>query len=123
MLTGQDARQDASKRNVLHLRLDARLRERLQQEADKHHFTLTNEIRIRLLDSFDRDVMRGLDDITRDMEVCWLRFSTRFLRMQLSDELADAVLKGETPEKLRGLAQLIVSHRGAEQRVSQGGVS
>jgi hypothetical protein len=107
--------------NVIHLRFDEGLRQRLQREADRHHFTLTNEIRVRLLDSFDRDVARGLDDLRRDMDICWHRFSARFLRMELSDQLADAVAGGNS-EKAKTLARLIIEHRGVEQRLT-GGVS
>jgi hypothetical protein len=103
-------------RNVLHLRFDPALQERLQAEADRRHRTLSNEIRIRLLDSFDRDVKFDFKDLLDDMQICWLRFSARFLRMQLADELADAVLTGAAPDHLRGLARLIVQHRPTEQR-------
>jgi hypothetical protein len=102
-------------RNVIHLRLDEGLRQRLQREADRHRFTLTNEIRVRLLDSFDRDIMRGLDNSILDMQTCWGRFSARFLRMDLGDQLADAVVKSEDPNRIRVLAQLIIKHRATEQ--------
>jgi hypothetical protein len=104
--------------NVIHLRLDDGLRQRLQQEADRHRFTVTNEIRVRLLDSFDRDLTRGLDEIRLDMEICWRRFGARFLRMELADQLAEAVVKSESQEQIRALAQLIIAHRTAEQRPS-----
>jgi uncharacterized protein (DUF2235 family) len=112
-------------RNVLHLRLDPAVQERLQAEADRRHRTLSNEIRIRLLDSFDRDVKFDFKDLLDDMQICWLRFSARFLRMQLADELVDAVLANATPDHLRGLAQLIVRHRADEQRTPKlgGGAS
>jgi hypothetical protein len=107
--------------NVIHLRLDDGLRQRLQQEADRHRFTVTNEIRVRLLDSFDRDLTRGLDEIRLDMEICWRRFGARFLRMELADQLAEAVVKSESQEQIRALAQLIIAHRTAEQRPSTWG--
>jgi hypothetical protein len=115
--------QPPQQRNVIHLRLDEGLRQQLQWEADRHRFTLTNEIRVRLLDSLDRDTRRSLDDIRADMEICWARFSARFLRMELADQLADAVVKGEQP-RIQTLARLIVQHRATEQRdSSQGSVS
>jgi hypothetical protein len=107
-------------RHVTHLRLDERLQERLQQAADAHRFTLTNEIRVRLLDSLDSDTRRSLDDIRSDMEICWARFSARFLRIELADQLADAVVKGEEP-RIKTLARLIVEHRATEQRTSSAG--
>jgi hypothetical protein len=115
-------RQPPRSDNVVHLRLDEGLRQRLQREADKHHFTVTNEIRVRLLDSFDRDVARGLDDIRRDIDICWHRFSARFLRMELADQLADAVAKDADPGKIKTLSRLIIEHRAVEQR-GLGGIS
>lgn len=105
-------------RNVIHLRIDASLRERLQQAADAHRCSLVRELRNRLLDSLDGVTGRGFEDIRRDMEICWARFSARFLRMELGDELADAVVKGGNPEKIKTLARLIIEHRTTEQRPS-----
>jgi hypothetical protein len=104
--------------NIIHLRLDEGLRERLRQEAERHRFTVTNEIRVRLLDSFDADSARSLTNIRLDMEVCWARFSARFLRMDLGDQLADAVAKGEDLAKIKTLARLIIEHRATEQRAA-----
>jgi hypothetical protein len=107
-----------AQRNVLHLRLDETLRQQLQREADKRRFTLTNEVRVRLLDSLDDGDRRGFEDIRRDMEICWARFSARFLRMELADQLADAVMSGAPPDKIQNLARLIIEHRATEQRAT-----
>jgi hypothetical protein len=107
-----------SHRNVIHLRIDESLRERLQQAADTHRCSLVREIRNRLLDSLDDITGRGFEDIRRDMEICWARFSARFLRMELGDQLADAVVKGEEPGRVKTLARLIIEHRTTEQRPS-----
>jgi hypothetical protein len=103
------------------LRLRADLRRRLEQEARHHRLTLNNEIRIRLEDSLEQGARRDLSDIVMDLRVSWLRFGARFLRMELADELANAVLQGGDAVRIRTLAQLIVEHRGAEQR-DRGGV-
>jgi hypothetical protein len=109
-------------RNVLHLRLDEPLRKRLQKAADAHRFPLVREIRHRLEDSLDsiaeREDRRGFRDIRLDMEICWARFSARFLRMDLADQLADAVVKGGDLDRAKTLARLIVEHRATEQRAS-----
>jgi hypothetical protein len=105
------------------LRLDETTRARLQQEADRHHLTLVAEIRTRVLDSFDRDVKRGLDDIRQDMEINWARFAARFLRIDLADQLADAVVRGDDPQSIKTLARLIIEHRSHERRVTPGGAS
>jgi hypothetical protein len=90
----------------------------LQREADRHRFTLTNEVRVRLLDSLDSDIRRSLDHIRSDMEICWARFSARFLRVDLADQIADAVAKNEDPGRIKTLARLIIEHRATEQRTS-----
>jgi hypothetical protein len=109
-------------RNVIHLRLDEPLRARLQQEADRHRFPLVREIRYRLEDSLDsvaeREDKRGFRDIRLDMEICWHRFSARFLRMELADQLADAVVKEDPPDRIKALARLLIEHRATEQRAS-----
>jgi hypothetical protein len=102
----------------INLPLREDLHRKLERAAAGHHFTLTNEIRIRLEDSFDRDTQRGYEEIFHDLEICWRRFSARFLRMSLADELADAVAKGEDQTKIRTLAGLIIKHRADEQRPS-----
>jgi hypothetical protein len=109
-----------AQRNVLHLRLDEALHQRLQREADRHRFTLTNEVRVRLLDSLDSDIRRILDEIILDMKTCWARYVARFLRMELGDQLADAVAKNEDPGRIKTLARLIIEHRATEQRTSEG---
>jgi hypothetical protein len=107
-------------RNVLHLRVDEQLRQRLQQAADEHRITLVAEIRLRLGDSFTHgDVVHTVDEAARSMKVCWERYSARYLRMDLGDQLADAVVAGDD-NKAKTLARLIIEHRAVEQRASSG---
>jgi hypothetical protein len=110
-------------RHVIHMRLDEPLRQRLQQAADTHRRPLVREIRYRLEDSLDaileREDKRGFREIREDMEICWARFSTRFLRMELAEELADAVMKGEDADRIKRVARLIIEHRAAEVRTSR----
>jgi hypothetical protein len=113
------ARPRVGRRINLPIRED--LYRKLEQAAAGHRFTLTNEIRIRLEDSFERDAKRELDDIALDMKTNWVRYGARFLRMDLADQLAAAVMQGGDPEKLRGLARLIIQHRAVEQRGLEGG--
>ena len=84
---------------------------------------LVREIRYRLEDSLDaileREDKRGFREIREDMEICWARFSTRFLRMELAEELADAVMKGEDADRIKRVARLIIEHRAAEVRMSR----
>jgi hypothetical protein len=117
-------RQPPPKRlNVIHLRIDDALHNRLTGAADQHRATVTTEIRHRLLTSFERDTHRALDDIKSDMEICWARWSARTTRMDLADQLADAVIRGTDPAAIKTLAQLIVRHREEERRAVLGGAS
>ena len=113
-------RQTSPSPNIIHLRLDEGLRERLRQEAERHRFTVTNEIRVRLLDSFDTSDALSFNNIRLDMEICWARFSTRFLRMELAEQLADEVLKKGDQQRIETLARLIAEHRKTEERPTPG---
>lgn len=70
-----------------------------------------------------RDALRTADDVIMSMQINWHRFAARFLRMDLSYQLADAVMKDDPPEKLRNLARLVIAHRTHEQRDPAGGAS
>jgi hypothetical protein len=106
-------------RNVLHVRLDDALRQQLQQAADRRRIPLVRELRNRLLDSFGQDDNRNLSDLTLDMQICWARFSARFLSRDLADQLAEAVMAGEDAGRLKNLARLILETRATEQRQPQ----
>jgi hypothetical protein len=108
---------------ALHLRLAPELQVLIQQAADAHHTTLSNEIRLRLIASFEADNLRGLENIRYDMEVCWARFAARVSRMDLADQLADAVARGADPQNIQTLAQLIIRHRDEERRAVLGGAA
>jgi hypothetical protein len=100
----------------INLRLREDLRRKLERAATKRHFSLTNEIRARLEDSLTTtDAPRTIDDAAADMSVCWARFSARFLRMDLADQLADLVTAKGDPDRIELLARLIIRHRAAEQ--------
>jgi hypothetical protein len=106
----------------INLRLQERLRQRLAQEAERHGFSLTNEIRIRLEDSFEAGDKRGLESIRADMDISWGRFAARFLRLELEEKLATEIMRGESITQIRLLAKLWLDHRAEEQR-QRGGVS
>ena len=108
---------------ALHLRLAPELQVLIQQAADAHRTTLSNEIRLRLIASFERDNLRALEDIRYDMEVCWARWSARTTRMDLADQLADAVVRGADPQSVQTIARLIVKHREEERRAALGGAA
>jgi hypothetical protein len=103
----------------LSLRLQENLRQRLAREAEAHRISLSREIHLRLEDSFQRETNRGLEKIVVDMETCWLRFSARFLRLDLEDVLAEKLTAcKELPPEIAALARVWLAHRAQEQRPS-----
>jgi hypothetical protein len=104
------------------LRLREPLRAKLEREAKRHRFSINNEIRIRLEDSFTRDDIRKLGDIADDMEVNWMRYSNRYMLLSLEDDLAAALAKSTDPEVSK-LARLWLHHREHERRLTEGGAS
>jgi hypothetical protein len=98
------------------LRLREELRHRLEQKAAQHRLTLAGEIRIRLEDSIENEIEHRLETVAEDIEKNWHRFSARFLRMDLADQLADALVNDEDPKKIKTLAHLIIEHRATERR-------
>jgi hypothetical protein len=103
------------------LRIRERLRARLEHEAQRHRFSLNNEIRIRLEDSFERrDAVRSLSDVVDDLQINWARFSARFLRLDLEQQLAEAITQTNDLEKIRTLARLWLRHREQERPLPEG---
>jgi hypothetical protein len=98
------------------LRLREDLRRRLEQKAAQRHLTLAGEIRIRLEDSLDIEPESDLRAIVDELKINWHRYGARFLRMDLGDQLADAVVNDGDPKKIKMLARLIIEHRATEQR-------
>jgi hypothetical protein len=99
------------------LRLPWNMRNRLVQLADYHARSLNTEIRLKLEDALQHgDTRHHLETIATDIHTNWARFSARFLRMDLGDQLADSVLDGSDLARSRMLAQAIVDHRAAERR-------
>jgi hypothetical protein len=103
----------------LSLRLQENLRQRLEREALNHRISLSREIHLRLEDSFQRETNRNLEKLVVDMETSWLRFSARFLRLDLEEVLAEKLAAcKELPPEIAALARLWLAHRAQEQRPS-----
>ena len=102
----------------INLRITPALHDTVTRLAEEHRTSLNNQLRLMIENSVDAEARRRLDDISRDMEIHWARFAARHLRMDLADELADAVMEmgDAAPVKLKVLAQLIIKHRAIEQR-------
>jgi hypothetical protein len=106
----------------INLRMREDLRQQLENAAKQHNATLSNEIRWRLEDSFKRDTLRKLEDITYDMQVCWARFSARFTRLDLEQALVEELKRAEDLAKIKTLAKLWIDHGAEEQHQPRGGV-
>jgi hypothetical protein len=103
------------------LRLAEPLRRELEREAKKHRFTLNNEIRLRLEDSFNKyEVPRALTDLIHDLKLNWDRYSNRFVMLTLEDQLADALSRTKDPE-VANLARVWLLHRNIDRRLSEEG--
>ena len=76
-------------------RLPEDLRKRLEREAGKAGHSMNREIINRLWSSFDSEHPRRLDEITRDLEAIWLKYGERFLLLDLQEETAEALEKGD----------------------------
>lgn len=102
----------------LSLRLREPLRRKLERAAAAHHFTLNNEIRIRIEDSFARDAAYALDDLIGDLRIKWARQGERDKALEFGDQLAAAVLAQGKWEDLAQLARLWQHHRAREMRIT-----
>src|SRR5262245_3849893 len=118
-LTGELA---ATAIRELKVRLAGDLYRRLVQQAEQHGRPLNGEISQRLEDSLEQGERRNLEEICTELRIAWGRWAGRLLTRELADELADAVLQGSDPARIRTLAQLIIEQRNVERR-GLGGVS
>jgi hypothetical protein len=108
----------------LSLRLLEGLRRRLEREAENHRISLSREIHLRLEDSFQRETSRTFEKLIADLEICWLRYSARFLRLELEEQLAaDLAACKELPPQIATRARLWLAHRAQEQRPSSIGAA
>jgi hypothetical protein len=94
------------------------LRAKLARAADAHHFTLNNEVRIRLEDSFNRDVAYAVDEMIADLRIRWARQGERDKALEFGDQLAAAVVAQDKRENIAQLARLYQHHRARELRIN-----
>ena len=82
----------------VNLRMKESLRRKLEREASKHFVSLNKEMTMRIEDSFEKAARGTFESLAADMEVNWLRFSERFLLLDLQEQLAAALAKTRDPE-------------------------
>jgi hypothetical protein len=102
----------------INLRIRETLRRKIQRAAEQHHFSLNNEIRIRLEDSLTRDATYTLDDMISDLRIKWARQGERDKALEFGDQLAAAVLARDGWENIAQLARLWQQHRARELRIN-----
>src|SRR5262249_55783434 len=56
-----------------------------------HGCSLNREMVSRLRASFDKDALRVLDEVAKDLEVSWSRYSERFIRLRINEHLMRAI--------------------------------
>ena len=107
----------------VNLVLTDELHQKIAKQAQHHHFTVSNMIRVMALDYLERGTVQGLDAIHRDMEIVWARFSGRFTRLELEEQIIDALAGAQNLDDLarvRSLGKASQSIRdGSEQRERQ----
>jgi hypothetical protein len=100
----------------INLRIRESLRRKLELEADKHQTSLNNEIRVRLEVSLDRQDRIALDDLRQSMEITWLRYGDRFLRLALEVDLIQAMTKSSDPEVAKAARVLVLTAESTRRR-------
>jgi hypothetical protein len=104
----------------INLMLPAELHQRIAALAQHHHFTISNMIRVMVLEYLEGKISVGYERILRDMEIHWLRYANRFSRLELEEKIIDALATASSLEdvaEIRNLARASQKRRtGSEQR-------
>ena len=74
----------------VNLRIRDSLRDRLVREAEGHHFSLNNEIRVRLERSLEGDEHRSIEEIAAHMRNSFERFDQAFHELNKQGDLLRA---------------------------------
>jgi len=94
------------------LRVRESLRRKLEHEAKRHRVSLNREVEMRVEDSFEnKDAPRDLHDITRQMQLVWIRLATAFEASELEDEIISALAQGKDPKEVIKLVRDWLRHR------------
>ena len=96
------------------LRIREPLRARLEQAAKQNGVSLNREMNNRLADSFGYPSKLDFDQIRADMKVCWAKYSDRFMRLELQDDLRQAIADRNEAEAIAIVKALIASKEPPE---------
>jgi hypothetical protein len=90
----------------VNLMLNDDLYGRILALAQRTHFTVSNQIRVMLLEYLEGLETRALDHIRQDMEIVWARFSARFTRLDLEEQILDALANAQSLDDLTRIKKL-----------------
>jgi hypothetical protein len=76
---------------VTNLRIKEWLRHALEREADKNQVSLNQEMARRLEQSLENADKLALHSIREGMEIVWMRYSDRFLELELGEAIMVAL--------------------------------
>ncbi len=96
----------------VNLMLAPELHAKIQARANRQASTVSNVIRIMILESFERQTEQSLESIRQDMEIVWARFSARFIRLELEEQLVDALASAQSLEDLTRIKSLARASQG-----------
>jgi hypothetical protein len=103
----------------LKVRIRRPLRQRLETEAKRRGCSVNYEAMSRLERSFELESIRRLEEITSDMNINWLRFVDRFTRLELEENLAQALARAEDLQQVRALARTWLKSKETMERGSK----
>lgn len=99
----------------VNLVLTAELHRKIAEQARHHHFTVSNMLRVMALDYLERGAVRALDGIQRDIEIVWARFSNRFTRLGLEEEIIDALATARSLDDVARVRELARASQSLRQ--------
>jgi hypothetical protein len=102
----------AAKPNQVQLsfRINTDLHQRLVRVAAQNRTTINTEMKWRIERSFEQDRTRKLGEIVESLDIVWHRFESRFLELELQDEILSALVE-RNYDKARVLAVSILKNR------------
>jgi hypothetical protein len=90
----------------INLMLNDALFGKLSALAQRGHFTVSNQLRLILVEHLEGRETRALDHIRQDMEIVWARFSARFTRLELEEQILDALADAKNLDDLTRIKKL-----------------
>jgi hypothetical protein len=103
-----------SKTVDIKIRLREPLRAKIEAAAKRRSGSMNAEMISRLEDSFAKQTIGNLQDIADDMKLVWEKYGDRFLKLELADEIFEAIESGDL-EAARRAARLYRQNRSTQK--------